>query len=479
MSKRTPLALVAAAGAVVLTTAAATVTAPLRVSGPTPYAACTVGGPGTNYLDAEVEPSVSVNPADTRQVVGAWQQDRWADGGAHGLVAGSSRDGGLTWLETPLPFSACAPGGARYERASDPWVSFGPDGTAYANAISFDQSTPRNAVTAATSSDGGQTWTNLATLQSFDTAAFFTDKNSVTADPLRTGVAYSVWDTLQTPMSNPRAALFTAAYSGPGYLSMTTDGGRHWSAPRVIFPTGTRQQTIGNQIVVDRVHPGTLYDVANWIQPPNSVTMTHSTVAFVKSTDGGRTWSAPRVIAQLQSVGVTDPNTGAAVRTGDIIPEPAIDPVTGTLHVVWQDARFSGGLYDTVAMSSSSDGGLTWSAPVEVSTRTGRPAFTPSIAVAADGTVGLTYYDFRNLAAGNSTTLPTDYWFSSSRDGFVADSHIAGPFDMMTAPNARGLFVGDYEGLAAAGAAFRSLYVATNSGNTANRTDVFTTAITP
>ncbi|NUO34387.1 MAG: exo-alpha-sialidase [Dermatophilaceae bacterium] len=464
-----------------MTTAAAAVAAPTitLVSGPSPYAACTVGGPGTNYVNAEVEPSVAVDPANPRTIIGAWQQDRWSNGAAHGLVAGSSRNGGASWTETPLPFSLCAPGGAPYERASDPWVSIGPDGTAYANAISFDESTPRNAVTAATSTDGGLTWGHLATIQSYDTNQFFTDKNSITADPLRPGVAYSVWDTLTDPMTNPRANLVTAAFTGPGYLSMTTDGGQHWSTPRIIFPTKTRQQTIANQIVVDRTHPGTLYDFAAWFQSPNSVTQSNVQVAFVKSLDGGQTWSAPSVVAQLQAVGVTDPNTGAPVRTGDIIPEPAIDPSTATLYVAWQDGRFSGGAFDTVALSASTDGGATWSQPREVSTRTGRPAFTPSIAVRADGTVALTYYDFRNLASGNTTTLPTDYWFKSSKDGFFSDTHIEGSFDLMTAPVARGFFVGDYEGLSVAGSTFRAFYVSTNSGNLTNRTDVRTASITP
>lgn len=478
MKKRMTITL-ATASALILTATTSAVAASDRVSGPSPFSACTVGGPGINYPNAEVEPSVTINPLHANNVVGAWQQDRWDNGGAHGLVAAHSSNGGTTWAETPLPFSLCAPGGAPYERASDPWVSFGPDGTVYANAISFDQSTARNAVTAATSTNGGQTWSNLATLQSFDTAQFFTDKNSITADPLKPGVAYAVWDTLTEPTSNPRALLHTQASSGPGYLSMTTDGGKTWSTPKIIFPTVSQQQTIGNQIVVDRTHPGNVYDFANWIQPPNSVTKSNSTVALVKSTDGGQTWSKPQVVATLGTVGVVDPNTGAGIRTGDIIPEPAIDPNTGKLYVVWQDGRFSGGAYDTVALSSSTDSGITWTPPTQVSTPTGRAAFTPNISVASDGTVGITYYDFRELLAGNTTTLPTDYWFKSSKDGLSADTQVHPVFDMMTAPNAGGFFVGDYQGLATTGSSFRPFYVAANSSNTANRTDVFTTSITP
>src|SRR2546429_190068 len=69
------------------------------VSGPSPYAGCSdANQPGTNYPNAEVEPQVAVNPATVGtshvNVVGVWQQDRWSNGGAHGLVAGFSSDGG-------------------------------------------------------------------------------------------------------------------------------------------------------------------------------------------------------------------------------------------------------------------------------------------------------------------------------------------------------------------------------------------------
>src|SRR2546422_9824218 len=75
------------------------------VSGPSPYAACAQPlFPGeTNYVNAEVEPWVAVNPASAGNVVGVWQQDRDSFGGAHGLVAGYSFDGGLTWGRRRFP----------------------------------------------------------------------------------------------------------------------------------------------------------------------------------------------------------------------------------------------------------------------------------------------------------------------------------------------------------------------------------------
>jgi hypothetical protein len=486
MSTRKPKWLLAAMGvaatvAVAAAAGAATVAPLALVSGPSPYATCTAGaGPGAvNYTNAEVEPWVAVNPANPSNLIGAWQQDRWSDGGSHGLVAGYSSDGGATWGETPLPFSACARGGLSYERASDPWVSIGPDGTAYAISISFNESNNANAVAAATSSNGGKTWRNLNVIQA-DNAPnfqFFNDKESVTADPVIAGTAYAVWDRLNTPNGNPRASHNTSAFTGPSMFSKTTDGGRTWSTPQVIVPTAQHDQTIGNQIVVDP-RDGTLYDFFNLIIQPSSRPYN---VAFIKSTDGGATWTAPQVIASLQTVGVTDPNTGQRIRTGDIIPEPAIDPATGQLYAVWQDSRFNGGNYDEVALSTSTDGGATWSAPIRVNTPTGRPAFTPSVRVSSNGTVGVTYYDFRNLTT-ETTTLPTDYWFTSSSNhgaSFGNEAHIAGPFDMLTAPYASGFFTGDYEGLDASGTTFKPFVVLANSGDTSNRTDVFATSITP
>ncbi len=56
---------------------------------------------------------------------------------------------------------------------------------------------------------------------------------------------------------------------------------------------------------------------------------------------------------------------------------------------------------------------------------------------------------------------------------------MAGPFDIETAPVARGFFLGDYEGLASVGNAFAPFFVQANTGDTANRTDAFFTNAGP
>ena len=117
------------------------VTGPTLASGgPSPFpSGC--GGPGegfhtpsevagVNFPDTEVEPWFVVNPQDPQDLAGFWQQDRWSDGGAHGLVAGVSHDGGTSWSKSWPAFSNCAGGtaanGGDYERSSDPWLSWSP-----------------------------------------------------------------------------------------------------------------------------------------------------------------------------------------------------------------------------------------------------------------------------------------------------------------------------------------------------------------
>ena len=68
----------------------------VQVSGASPFAAnCGLAGQtGTNYPNSEVEPWVDVNPANADNLIGAWQQDRWSNGGSRGNVVGASLDGG-------------------------------------------------------------------------------------------------------------------------------------------------------------------------------------------------------------------------------------------------------------------------------------------------------------------------------------------------------------------------------------------------
>ncbi len=445
---------------------------------------------GTNFLNAEVEPMVAVNPVHPNNIVGVWQQDRWSNGGAHGLVAGVSHNGGVTWRETFAHFSRCSGGdvanGGDYERASDPWVTFAPNGDVYQIAISFNDSNTTNAVLVSKSTDGGDTWSEPITLiRDAAPTTFFSDKESITADPTDANRVYAVWDRLQmaSPQASASAAEHAAAFKGPVMFSRTRNAGTSWESPRVIFDPGQNAQTIGNQIVV--LPNGDLVDIVDLISTSNAQGLRVFNVAVLRSTDHGDTWSGPIIVSKLLFVPVTDPNTGQMVRTGDIIPEIAVDHASGVLSVVWQDGRFNGFTFDDILFSMSSDGGFSWTPPIKINkTPTtippgNRQAFTPSVQVAADGTIGVTYYDFRNNTGGPG--LPTDYWivhchFACTNPDNWTESHVAGSFNMEAAPVARGFFVGDYEGLAAVGDhGFLPFFVQAIPGTADDKTNVFAT----
>src|SRR5579859_7411778 len=127
-----------------------------------------------NFNDGEVEPYVAVDPTNAKHLIGAFQQDRWSDGGANGLTTAVSTDGGLSWsLATSQPqFSICAgaaPGSpGDLPRATDPWVSLAADGkAAYQVSDSFVNNGPGfggdSRILVSKSTDGGLTWATPVT----------------------------------------------------------------------------------------------------------------------------------------------------------------------------------------------------------------------------------------------------------------------------------------------------------------------------
>ena len=102
------------------------------------------------------------------------------------------------------------------------------------------------------------------------------------------------------------------------------------------------------------------------------------------------------------------------------------------------------------------------------------------MAIRDDGTIGVTYYDWRNNSV-DPNTIPTDYWLVTSTDGINwSERHVAGPFDYRLAPQASGaLFLGDYMGLATLGTSFVPAFGVTTGSVTTNRADINAALLRP
>jgi hypothetical protein len=469
--------------------------------GQSPFAGCTADRfdqqDGVNFPNTEIGPFVDANPAHRQNLVAAWQQDRWSNGGARGNVASYSKNGGRTWTTVVPPgISLCS--GGKYARASVPWVSISPSGTAYLMSVAFDPDRllgfGRNAMLVNRSTDGGRSWGRPVTLIKTDDPQILNDKNSLTADPTNPGFAYAVWDQLQDFTISPPEGSFSSAppmgggpvgarerakelrkkaeaagrvgpteqqqptevrFKGPTLFTRTTNGGRGWERPRVIFDPGPNAQTFNNVIVVPP--SGTVIDFFTEISPNGG-----TRIGLLRSFDKGATFRGPRYAAAIATVfGIVTPDAQYLVRDASILFDVAVDPKNGNLYLVWQDVRFRG--VDEVAFSQSSDNGVTWSTPIRVNQTPAnaanplrQQAFVPSVEVGAGGELVVTYYDFRN-DRGEGGEL-TDHWAVSCsadctrRASWGEELRLTDrSFDMLDAPIARGHFLGDYMGLVVAG----------------------------
>ncbi|MDH4117223.1 MAG: glycoside hydrolase [Acidimicrobiia bacterium] len=422
---------------------------------------------GVLYRNSETEPYLAVNPTNPNNMIAGWHQDRWSNGAAQGLGAAFTVDGGMTWTPVNIPFTRCAgalSGSAGdYGRASDPWISFSPDGTAHYMALVADNTPNRNGMAVARSTDGGATWTEPQIIKANPArdpvgASLFHDKNSITADPIDPDLVYATW----TLFRNGVTSLL---------VSRSTDGGEKWGPPIPIATFGTvnpaevvsfRQ---GAQIVV--LPDGTLVNAFYRILFDQKNLAVSFEQALFRSTDDGKHWDRMDIaVAGFTPAGAFDPELGIPVRDASQIPDIAVDDATGALYMTWQQANTQGLV--EVAVSRSVDGGFTWSTPIRVS-QEGEvvQSFLPAVSVNADGTVGVLYYDFRNDVTGDSE-LSTDVHLALFDAGLVFQEErrlTTSSFDMrqMVITGPRGYFPGDYVGLDTDGTDFVAAFTLANN----------------
>jgi hypothetical protein len=373
--------------------------------------------------DTQIEPSIAVNPANPLNVVAAYQEGRLADGGDATNGYATSLDGGRTWTSGELPGLTTYPGqGGQFERASDAVVAFGPNNTVYANSLVFDLTAGgglRSGMAVNVSKDGGRHWSAPVILQD-DRLGGLNDKNWIVVDNSdapghHKGRVYVVWDRVAPVVYD--------------YCDHDCDQQSNWlpnlqTIPGLVFPgqgIGAYPMVLNDGslgIVLDTETDAGAPTGGDEPEPPPGSTE-HT---FIKAPNAGSTqYPAPLVfqppfnIAQNLSHGIR------AQRASDGLPAAAVDPSNGTISVVWDDGRFrtGGDKANDVAISKSTDGGSSWSAPARVDpgpTNDGVDHYNATVA-AADGVVHVAYRQRDESGKAPLFSPDIDTYYQESRDG--------------------------------------------------------------
>ena len=417
--------------ALVLAAAVAAAVALTQVSSD-PYSSPT---PGQHH--AEVEPDTF---AAGSTVVSAFQTGRFFDGGATDVGFATSTDSGATWTHGPLPGITKAEGGA-FDRATDPSVAYdAKHGVWLIDTLTLNGTQPQEVV-AIRSTDGGHTWGNVSVVG----GGVAPDKNWIVCDDTAAspfyGHCYAEWD------DNGRGNLIQ--------MSTSTDGGLTWGPARSTADSATG---IGGQPLV-RSDGQVVVPIDNAFE---------GSVLYFTSADGGATWSATHLVANI-----SDHTVAAGIRT-EPLPSAEIDK-KNKVYIVWQDCRFrTSCAANDVVMARITNRFRTSKVvriPIDAPT-SGIDHFTPAIAVdrttaGKTAHLGIAYYFFPVANCGSSCALHVGY--VSSTDGgstWSAASDLAGPMDPVWLANTnQGRMFGDYISASFAGGTVHPVFAVANAPN--------------
>jgi hypothetical protein len=420
-------------------------------------------GPNVDVSDEpgpQSETSIAINPENPKEIVAGSNEIFRLP-----MRAYFSSNAGKTWagVDLPLPPPTQAHG---IDFGSDPGVAWDTLGNVYYSYIVVFFSKGFAGVVGtemavARSSDGGQTWT--ATFFDLQTgASMFNDKPMITVDtnPGSSFVnrVYVAWDAAGGPLGIQ--------------VSSSSDHGVSFSAPvSAGIPKGIGADPF--------VGPDGALHVA-WQDFHDNLELVST------STDGGATFSAPVTIAPTMAsfdVGVP----AQAFRRALIYPACGADgsqgPNRGTLYCSWTDETTANGMDAFVARST--DGGMTWSAPVRVNddpTGSANDQFNQWLAVdPTDGSISVSFYDTRN----DPTHVSTDVFVARSTDGgvtFGANIQVtSAPTNEAASGADFGNQYGDYEGIAAFGGRIHPVWTdrrASVAGVPGLDEEIFTATIT-
>ena len=333
------------------------------------------------------ETSIAVDPNNPNRVVGGandYVSRTWActvsgtPCSALGEAASGtyfSNDGGSTWCCTstdPQHLGTIIPGinkltGGQYDAGGDPAVAFDSHGHVYYAGLGFDRTSPPNtvAVNKGTFSGGNLSWSQPTFINQTTSPSTLNDKEWIAVDSHQ-GSQFQ--DRIYVTWTRFLFNPNNGSYiQSPIAFVSSSDGGATFTTPKLI--SGNVLYGQGSRPVVGP--NGTLYVFWSGSTRLASLNSTY----MVKSSDGGATWSKPIAIADVNNSHLLKDT----VFRNNSYPAAAVAP-NGDLYATWTTQTATG---STAVYSKSTDGGANWSAPAAVfsaATRTpiGYPISQPS-----------------------------------------------------------------------------------------------------
>jgi hypothetical protein len=427
------------------------------VAGRSPFAGrhCNVA---TDYYTSpggkEGEPYIAVNPAHPRNRVVAYM-----DAARATVDVAYTRSAGRRWRHSvPRGVDGCTGNHSnRWEASGDPWVSIGPDGTAYLSALTWAHFvTPPtkdyvSLLHIQTSHTGGRTWSKPVYIAGHHAVS---DKPMVLANPYRAGVAYVIWRNQGFGLATGKRARTRLLFSS------THTAGREWTRPRVIAAGSPSDFFENPQVSILR--SGTLVATSSLADPGGG-----NNLLSWRSTDGGRHWRGPQTVQHIPD-GANPAFCGQAAAGGD--GAGALGQQTAirgrSVAFVFLNGKAASAGRGRLVMARSRDGGRSWRTHTVVRSRD--PLLLATITANRHGRVGVLYdrVDTSRINCG-ANKIPTQTRFTASSDGGSTWTRAAvvGPPWWNLATSARGTggfsgyFVGDYQAVAPAPGGFASVSV--------------------
>jgi BNR repeat-like domain len=333
------------------------------------------------------ETSIAVDPNNPNRIVGGandYVSRTWActvsgtPCSALGEAASGtyfSNDGGSTWCCTstdPQHLGTIIPGinkltGGQYDAGGDPSVAFDSHGHVYYAGLGFDRTSPPNtvAVNKGTFSGANLSWSQPTFINQTTSPSTLNDKEWIAVDS-HTGSPFQ--DRIYVTWTRFLFNAHNGNYiQSPIAFVSSSDGGATFTTPKLI--SGNVLYGQGSRPVVGP--DGTLYVFWSGSTRLASLNSTY----MVKSSDGGATWSKP---VSISSVNNSHLLANTAFRNNSY-PAAAAAP-NGDLYATWTTQTSNGSV---AVYSKSTNGGSSWSNPTPVfpaATRTpiGYPVSQPS-----------------------------------------------------------------------------------------------------